>query len=171
VLETGFGALEFGINATYELNREQSPLPGRPFADLLENNASQWRMRASIGAQIQNFRAQLVWNHTDGYDLNPPVGAVGPGAPPQQASVDPFDVLNLFFKYDVKGATGLRTATDHPVQHGIHKRRHCGKTDSVRHQQGVLNVVRRLPSAEAGGLHHNAVSRYPTPQVEVVIQG
>ena len=106
VLDTGFGSIDFVINANYELNREQSPIIGAPLADLLSDNVSRFRMRVGVGAQIGNFRAQASLNHSEGYDLNPPVGAIGPGAPPQQTSVDSFNVVNLFFRYDIK-APGL----------------------------------------------------------------
>jgi iron complex outermembrane receptor protein len=96
-MDTGFGSLDFGLNANYELSREQAPLPGSPFVDLLDANETNLRLRASVGAQVGKLRAQVILNHTNGYDLDPTVGI------PLQTKVGSFDVVNLFFRYDVGG--------------------------------------------------------------------
>jgi outer membrane receptor protein involved in Fe transport len=48
------------------------------------------------GVQIHDLLAQLTWDHTGGYTLSPAVGYV------PQTSVSAFDVVNLFFRYDLK---------------------------------------------------------------------
>lgn len=101
--EMNFGALTFGVNGTYELNREQSAAPGLPFSDLLAANLSRFRIRSSITAEVGDLLAQLTWNHTAGFDLDPSAGVVAP----LQTKVGAFDVFNLYFRYDVSGKLGI----------------------------------------------------------------
>jgi len=56
------------------------------------------QLRAMVGAQIGALRAQAALNHTAGYPLDPAVGFNG-----QQTHVSSFDVVDLFFKYDLSG--------------------------------------------------------------------
>jgi iron complex outermembrane recepter protein len=98
-LPTSFGSLNFAINATYALHREQSPIAGAPFVDVLANNQSRWSARFTAGSQIHRLYAEANINHTAGYSLDPPVGI----APQLQTHVASYDVVNLFFKYDVPG--------------------------------------------------------------------
>jgi iron complex outermembrane recepter protein len=99
---TGFGSVNFGANMNYELNREQSPAAGAPFADQLSYNVSKFRGAFIAGAQFGQLHAQATLNHTQGYRLNPPVGLA------QQTHVSSYDVLDLFFKYDFKGDGGWK---------------------------------------------------------------
>jgi iron complex outermembrane receptor protein len=46
--------------------------------------------------QFHNLLSQVTWDHTGGYQLSPAVGFYN------QTSVSAFDVVNLFFKYDLK---------------------------------------------------------------------
>lgn len=93
-----FGALTFAMNGTYELNREQSAAPGLPFSDLLAANTSRFRLRTSVTAEIGNLLAQVVWNHTGGFDLDPAAGVVAP----LQTRVGDYNVFNLYFRYDLE---------------------------------------------------------------------
>lgn len=97
--DTGFGALTFAVNGTYELNREQSAAPGLPFSDLLAANVSRFRVRTSVTAETGDLLAQVSWNHTAGFDLDPSAGIVTP----LQTKVGDYNVFNLFIRYDVKG--------------------------------------------------------------------
>ena len=47
------------------------------------------------------MRAQATWNHSEGYDIDPT------NSVPVQTKVDSFDVVNLFFKYDVPSQSGV----------------------------------------------------------------
>jgi iron complex outermembrane receptor protein len=93
---TGFGSLDFSVNANYELKREQSAAAGAPLIDLIKANVSRFRGSASAGAEVGKLRTQATLYHTQGYGLNPGVG-IGQ----VQTHVSSFDVVNLFFKYDV----------------------------------------------------------------------
>lgn len=95
---TNFGAIDFALNATYELTRDQQATTTAPFLDQLAANFSRFRLRSTLGADIGSFRAQVSLSHNQGYDLDPPVG-VGT----TQTHVNSFNVVDLFFKYDVEG--------------------------------------------------------------------
>lgn len=97
-LEAGFGSFDLGFNANYELNRKQQPIAGAAFSDLLAANNSRFKFSTVLGTTISGLRAQVTWNHTGGYDLDPAVSSAG-----EQARVKSFNVINLFFKYDVPG--------------------------------------------------------------------
>jgi iron complex outermembrane receptor protein len=97
--QTSFGSLLFSVRGTYELTREQSAAPDLPYSDLLEANNSRFRVRTTAGAQIGNLLGQIIWNHTDGFDLDPSAGVVAP----QQTEVDAFDVINMYLRYDLEG--------------------------------------------------------------------
>lgn len=93
---TNFGAIDFALNANYELTRNQQATPTAQFLDQIAANASRFRARASLGVDVGSFRAQASLSHTHGYDLEP---AVGVGT--TQTHVGSFNVVDLFFKYDV----------------------------------------------------------------------
>ena len=97
--DTGFGSLSFQVGGTYELGRQQSAAPGLPFSDLLAANNNRLRLRTSVAAQVGDLLAQVSWNHTAGFDLDPAAGV----AAPLQTNVGAFNVVNLFFRYEVKG--------------------------------------------------------------------
>jgi iron complex outermembrane receptor protein len=108
VLQTGFGSVDFGIYGNYELSRKAAAVPGASFAELLDANTTRLRAKASMGANIENLRAQISLNHTQGYKLNPAVGPTNPGTAPQQTRVGSYDVVGLFFEYDMRGAGWLK---------------------------------------------------------------
>lgn len=96
-MTTGFGALDAGISGNYTLTRELSANAGAVLVDQLQpSSANRGRLAAqlSLGADIGNFRAQATLNHTSGFDI------VASAEQPQDR-VKAFNVVNLFFKYDV----------------------------------------------------------------------
>lgn len=98
VRQTGFGSVDFSFNGNIDLKRDQAATAFLPYLDQIGANASRFRFRSSLGAQIGGLRAQVALNHSAGYKLNP---AVGVGT--TQSSVSSFDTVDLFFKYDIKG--------------------------------------------------------------------
>ncbi|MBB5687822.1 TonB-dependent receptor domain-containing protein [Sphingobium boeckii] len=96
VKPTGFGSIDLAFNGNYELKRDLQATSASAFRDQLAANFSRFKFRASLGAQVQGLRAQVTWNHTQGYDLDP---AVGVGVP--QTHVSSFNVFDVFLKYDV----------------------------------------------------------------------
>lgn len=97
VRQTGFGSIDFSFNGNIDLKRDQAATAFLPYLDQIGANASRFRFRSSLGAQIGGLRAQVALNHSAGYNLNP---AVGVGT--TQNSVKAFNVVDLFFKYDFK---------------------------------------------------------------------
>lgn len=101
--EVGFGTLMLDVNGNYEFSREQSTSPARPFTSQ-HNQAtalpgvSQFRARTSLGIETGGLTAQVIWNHTAGYDLNPAAPSFVP-----QTSVGSYNVFNLFFRYEAQG--------------------------------------------------------------------
>lgn len=96
---TGFGSVDLSIAGSYDLTRKQQATQIAQFNDLLANNASRFRVRTTVGADIGNLRAQVAWNHTAGYSISPFVGVA-----PQQTRVASFNVIDLFLRYDVRGS-------------------------------------------------------------------
>ncbi|MGN6358579.1 MAG: TonB-dependent receptor domain-containing protein [Novosphingobium sp.] len=105
--ETGFGALFANLNGTYDFNRKQQSGASAPFLDQVTFGTNRLRTRATFGGEIGNFLGQLTWNHRSGYNLQAPQGFTGTAlgvAYVAQAKVDSFNTIDLFFKYDFKGA-------------------------------------------------------------------
>jgi iron complex outermembrane recepter protein len=99
---TNFGGIDFALNANYELKRDQQATVTAAFIDQIAANLSRFKARATLGADIGSFRAQVSLNHSHGYNLDP---AVGVGT--TQTRVKSFNVVDLFFKYDVPGEGAL----------------------------------------------------------------
>jgi iron complex outermembrane receptor protein len=100
--ETGFGAIDASFSGNYQLSRKTQSVVTLPFNDDLAQGMSRFNFVARAGADIGNFRAQATLYHTGGYALNPlPANNF-------QKRVGAFDVVDLFFKYDVPGETLLK---------------------------------------------------------------
>ncbi|MET0365492.1 MAG: TonB-dependent receptor, partial [Sphingobium sp.] len=106
--ETGFGSIDGQVAGNYQLTRKTQTSPGAPVRDQLvaivsiqQNATPRLQLQASLGATVGKFRAQATLNHTSGYAVAPIVG-IRP-----QDHVNPYDTVNLFFKYDVPGESKL----------------------------------------------------------------
>ncbi|MCB1688283.1 MAG: TonB-dependent receptor [Halioglobus sp.] len=97
VHETSFGSIDFSLNSTYVLNREQNAAAGAEFTNVLQTDYSRFKSSASIGTNIGQLRAEATWYHTQGYDLGAPTGV------PPQDDISSYDTVNLFFRYDLQG--------------------------------------------------------------------
>ncbi len=95
VAQTGFGSLDFNFSGNVDLTRDQQSSAGLPFVGQIDDNASNFRFRTALGAQIQQLRAQVTLNHRAGYNLVPSVG-VGT----TQSQVTAFTTVDLFLKYE-----------------------------------------------------------------------
>lgn len=105
IRDTSFGTVDFRLNATYVLNREQNAAAGLPFDNVLESDYSRLRASASVGANVGRLRAEATLNHLAGYDLGAPIGA------PPLDDADDFNVVNLFFHYEMEGE-GFRSGLE-----------------------------------------------------------
>ena len=104
--DTGFGSMDLTVSGNYVLNRKQSSTASSALVDVLAGATSRFRLRTTLGANIGNLRAQATWSHTQGYDLLTPVPAAG--GFPAQTRVDGYNLIDLFFKYNVPGEGMLK---------------------------------------------------------------
>ena len=93
--KTDFGSIFAGFNGTYILRFQEQAITGTPLIDNVES-LSRFRFVATAGAQVGNLRGQVTWQHSGG-------SAVNPGVYAGQTRLDSFNLINLFFKYDVPG--------------------------------------------------------------------
>lgn len=98
--QTGFGGIDAGIAGNYTLNRKSQVSSTTPIVDVLAFDTSRLQLQATLGADIGHFRAQATLNHSQGFDVRRSVTL-------PQDKVGDFNVVNLFFKYDVPGDSGL----------------------------------------------------------------
>ncbi|MFC4312031.1 TonB-dependent receptor plug domain-containing protein [Steroidobacter flavus] len=99
--DIGSGRYYVGVAGTHTLSRDVASIRGAQFIDVLDSpGGSDLAYVVSIGGQVGNFTASAAWNHSDGYGLTPALVTPRFGS---QTSVDSFDTLDLFFKYDLWG--------------------------------------------------------------------
>lgn len=102
--ETGFGAIFASANATYTLTFKLRAGSQPNYIEQVNFDRSRFRSRLTVGADIGKLTASATWSHLQGYDLQFPVGYDNPGAGfVQQTSVNSFNTVDLFFRYDLKG--------------------------------------------------------------------
>lgn len=98
--DTGFGSIFAGVGGTYTLKRAISPVAGAAFVDdLTTPGASRFSLLGTLGTKIGGFNATATLRHSAGYDISPAVVSTRFGT---QSRVSAFDVVDLFFAYDVK---------------------------------------------------------------------
>lgn len=95
---TGFGSIDGKVAGNYRLSQDATTRPGMSVIDQLAFDAVKYVVSTSLGATLDNFRAQATWNHTPSYKRS--ANAAG------QKRVSAFDIINLYFQYDFAG-TGL----------------------------------------------------------------
>jgi iron complex outermembrane receptor protein len=100
--DTSFGGVDFSVAGNRRLKQDTQQSPTSPVVAELDTNNPKLRMQTTVGTNIHDFRAQIAWNHTAGYDRAG--GAVAANF--FQGKIDAFDTIDLFFKYDVNG-TGM----------------------------------------------------------------
>ena len=92
---TGFGGIDFNVGGTYVLTRASAPTAVSPFTSELGTFNSRLKVRSTLGADIAQFRGQVTWNLSQGFNV-PAIGL------PQQTHVGDYNTFDLFFKYDFK---------------------------------------------------------------------
>jgi iron complex outermembrane receptor protein len=113
--ETSFGTWYANVNATHFIHFLTSPDAGAPFqpdAAGTDGGAPEWRWTATLGATVgDHWLGQVTWNHTQGVDLQGPLGLTTPDNPADdQDAIDDFNTFDAFLQYDVLG-TGLTEGT------------------------------------------------------------
>lgn len=94
VKPTGFGSINGSVAGTYILNRKITPVAGQAALDDLAANTSRLNLSVSAGATVGRLTANATLYHTAGYKVQ---------NIPNQTRVDAFNVVDLFFAYDVRG--------------------------------------------------------------------
>lgn len=97
--DTGFGSVDARVAGNVQLTHRTQVSALAPFTDDLANGISTLSLVAQLGTNIGNLRAMATLNHTGGY-------AVVRAANLPQDRVGAFNVVSLFFQYNVHG-TGL----------------------------------------------------------------
>jgi iron complex outermembrane receptor protein len=97
---TGFGSIFARFDGTYRLSTQDAFKTGAPYAPDSADLSPRLRTTATLGTTIGNLTAQTTYRYLDGYDVTPSV------ANNFQTSVDSFETLDLFFRYDFE-AGGL----------------------------------------------------------------
>ena len=97
--DMSFGTLFASVNGSYNISNRVNA-DGLGFApNTAGTNAPRWALSATAGATVgENFRAQATLQHSASYSVSPT------RFNDFQDEVDAFDVVNLYFEYDVNGA-------------------------------------------------------------------
>jgi iron complex outermembrane receptor protein len=99
--ETGFGDVYAGISGSYILTFKQQSNPTAAVGNALALDTTKLRATTTVGADIGNLRAQVVWNFSQGFDTTPTIANLG------QDHVGNFNVFNLFFLYKVPSESAI----------------------------------------------------------------
>ena len=98
---TGFGDIFADVSGNYVLSFKQQASAAAPIVSLVELDTTRLRLQTTLGANVGNLRGQMIWNHSQGYDILP-TASNG-----QQSHVKSFNVFNLFFQYKVPGESTI----------------------------------------------------------------
>jgi iron complex outermembrane receptor protein len=91
---TGWGGIDASASGNYQLSRE-TQTGAAAVVDALATGTPKLTLQGILGTDVgKTFRAQLTLNHVSGYDVVPTAG---------QTHVGSFDVIDLFFRYNVPG--------------------------------------------------------------------
>ena len=102
---TDWGSWDAALGGNHETEKTRQGAPNLPVQDLLRIDNPLWRWSANAGATMSDFRAQVTWQHTDGYDIDPGNATTAPFG--TQSEVDPFDTFDVFFRYNFPGTGAL----------------------------------------------------------------
>jgi iron complex outermembrane receptor protein len=99
--ETGFGDIYADISGTRILTFDQQSSPTAALVNTLTMNTTKFRMSTTVGANIGDWKAQVTWNHSGGFEITPSVASLN------QAKIDSYNVFNLFLQYKVPGDSAI----------------------------------------------------------------
>jgi iron complex outermembrane receptor protein len=100
VRDMDFGTLNFGVAGNYRLQSRNQLGPGLSYESDLDYGQPLYFVKTTAGLTMGNFRAQTAWNYRDGYKVRPAANTNN------QDHVDAFDVVDMFFGYDLAGLAG-----------------------------------------------------------------
>jgi len=96
VTDLSFGTLELGVGGNYRLTSQNQLGPGLPYVSDLDYGQPLYTVSTRAGLTRGNFRTRVTWNYRDGYKQRPADNVYND-------HVDAFDVIDLFFGYDMNG--------------------------------------------------------------------
>jgi iron complex outermembrane receptor protein len=99
--ETGFGDVYADVSGNYVLTFKQQASASAPVVSTLVTDTTRLRLTSTLGANVGDLKAQVTWNHSQGFDILPSA------ANAQQDHVASYDLFNLFFQYRVPGDSAL----------------------------------------------------------------
>ncbi|MCW1432426.1 TonB-dependent receptor domain-containing protein [Novosphingobium sp. JCM 18896] len=99
--ETGFGGVFLDLSGSRILTFDRQSNPTAALVDVLENGMSKLRVSSSLGADVGNLRAQLTWNHLQGFKIIPSAATLN------QERIGDYNVFNLFLQYKVPGESRI----------------------------------------------------------------
>lgn len=102
VRPTGFGSIDLAFNGTWQLTNKAQATQLAPVVDVLRQGTPIFRMSATAGATIGNFRAQVTFQHRSGYAVDPAVTR-----DPAQTHIDSYQLWNAAFRYAVNGESAF----------------------------------------------------------------
>ncbi|MGE3690461.1 MAG: TonB-dependent receptor [Novosphingobium sp.] len=99
--DTSFGSVYADMSGTRILTFRQQSSPTAALIDTLVTDTTKFRLSTTVGANIGNLRAQVTWNHSQGFDIVPAASTLN------QAKVGSYNLFNLFFQYEVPGDSAI----------------------------------------------------------------
>ncbi|HZO56215.1 MAG TPA: TonB-dependent receptor [Bryobacteraceae bacterium] len=103
--DTGWGLWDASISGNHETDKRRQAGAGLVVQDLLAIDNPLWRWSTNAGATVGNLRAQVTWQHTASYDIDPGNATTAPFG--TQSKVGAFDTFDLFFRYAFPGTGGM----------------------------------------------------------------
>lgn len=99
---TDFGSINARFSGTYTLSRETSDTNNGVYVDQLDNGTGRFSFTTSVGANVGPVTARAQWARRGGYPIL---------FNPLQDRVDAYDVVDLYFAYDL-GDIGFTDSTE-----------------------------------------------------------
>jgi iron complex outermembrane receptor protein len=99
--DTSFGDIYADISGTRILTFRQQSSPSAALINTLPFDTTKLRVSATLGSNIGNLRAQVTWNHSQGFNIVPAASTLN------QSRVDSYNLFNLFLQYKVPGDSAI----------------------------------------------------------------
>ena len=103
VMRTSFGSIDASVTGNQRLKQDTRVSPLAALTHDLDVDTPKLRLSTTLGTTIDAFRAQVTVNHSSPFDRSGGAALVSNFG---QGRVKAFNLVDLFFKYDVK-ASGL----------------------------------------------------------------
>ena len=85
----------------YLIEFQQQSSPTSALIDTLLLDTTKLRVSTTLGANIGDLKAQVTWNHSQGFSIAPTASTLN------QATVGSYNLFNLFFQYKVPGDSAI----------------------------------------------------------------